>query len=97
MLSLLVSWTPDLRLALSLTHVLLLEQRRSQRPTVPAQRYPVPNLSFANKRRPSDILIERFVAWKAIVKQLVLYFQGLADIGFILDQMTEGAQKAGKR
>lgn len=50
--SLLVSWTPDLRLALSLTHVLLLEQRRSQRPTVPAQRYPVPNLSFANKHRP---------------------------------------------
>ncbi|KIK61700.1 hypothetical protein GYMLUDRAFT_42729 [Collybiopsis luxurians FD-317 M1] len=30
--------------------------------------------------RPSDILIERFVAWKAIVKQLILYFQGLADI-----------------
>lgn len=30
--------------------------------------------------RPSDILIERFIAWKAIVKQLILYFQGLADI-----------------
>ncbi|KAF9070792.1 hypothetical protein BDP27DRAFT_1362264 [Rhodocollybia butyracea] len=30
--------------------------------------------------RPSDILIERFTAWKAIVKQLISYFQGLADI-----------------
>ncbi|KAH7106392.1 hypothetical protein BKA62DRAFT_687045 [Auriculariales sp. MPI-PUGE-AT-0066] len=30
--------------------------------------------------RPSDILIERFVAWKAIVKQLVAYFEGVADI-----------------
>jgi hypothetical protein len=25
--------------------------------------------------RPSDVLIERFVAWKAIVKQLVAYFE----------------------
>lgn len=25
--------------------------------------------------RPSDILIERFVAWKAIVKQLIAYFE----------------------
>lgn len=30
--------------------------------------------------RPSDVLIERFVAWKAIVKQLIAYFEGLADI-----------------
>ncbi|EGN99320.1 hypothetical protein SERLA73DRAFT_54341 [Serpula lacrymans var. lacrymans S7.3] len=30
--------------------------------------------------RPSDILIERFVAWKIIVKQLVAYFEGIADI-----------------
>ncbi|KAF7375396.1 PH domain-containing protein [Mycena sanguinolenta] len=30
--------------------------------------------------RPSDILIERFVAWKAIVKQLIAYFEGVADI-----------------
>ncbi|KAJ3717598.1 hypothetical protein DFJ43DRAFT_1099477 [Lentinula guzmanii] len=30
--------------------------------------------------RPSDILIERFSAWKAIIKQLILYFQGIADI-----------------
>ncbi|KAH9023672.1 hypothetical protein EDB85DRAFT_1990078 [Lactarius pseudohatsudake] len=30
--------------------------------------------------RPSDVLIERFVAWKAIVKQLVAYFEGIADI-----------------
>ncbi|KAF7972243.1 hypothetical protein HWV62_18660 [Athelia sp. TMB] len=30
--------------------------------------------------RPSDILIERFVAWKAIVKQLIAYFEGIADI-----------------
>ncbi|KAJ7087598.1 hypothetical protein B0H15DRAFT_298692 [Mycena belliarum] len=33
-----------------------------------------------NDLRPSDILIERFVAWKAIVKQLIAYFEGLADI-----------------
>ena len=30
--------------------------------------------------RPSDILIERFVAWKIIVKQLISYFEGIADI-----------------
>ena len=30
--------------------------------------------------RPSDILIERFVAWNAIVKQLIAYFEGIADI-----------------
>ncbi|TCD59950.1 hypothetical protein EIP91_011014 [Steccherinum ochraceum] len=30
--------------------------------------------------RPSDILIERFVAWKVIVKQLISYFEGIADI-----------------
>ncbi|KIM33257.1 hypothetical protein M408DRAFT_326039 [Serendipita vermifera MAFF 305830] len=30
--------------------------------------------------RPSDVIIERFIAWKAIVKQLIAYFQGVADI-----------------
>lgn len=30
--------------------------------------------------KPSDVLIERFVAWKAIVKQLIAYFEGIADI-----------------
>ena len=30
--------------------------------------------------RPSDILIERFTAWKAIVKQLISYFEGIVDI-----------------
>ncbi|KIL65748.1 hypothetical protein M378DRAFT_459450 [Amanita muscaria Koide BX008] len=30
--------------------------------------------------KPSDILIERFVAWNAIVKQLIAYFEGMADI-----------------
>ncbi|KAJ4474656.1 hypothetical protein C8J55DRAFT_398743, partial [Lentinula edodes] len=30
--------------------------------------------------RPSDILIARFIAWKGVIKQLVLYFQGIADI-----------------
>lgn len=30
--------------------------------------------------RPSDILIERFTAWKVIVKQLIAYFEGIADI-----------------
>ncbi|KIY46042.1 hypothetical protein FISHEDRAFT_47822 [Fistulina hepatica ATCC 64428] len=29
---------------------------------------------------PSDILIERFVAWKTIVKQLIAYFEGIAEI-----------------
>lgn len=28
-----------------------------------------------NDLKPSDILIERFVAWKAIVKQLIAYFE----------------------
>ncbi|KAJ3897917.1 hypothetical protein F5879DRAFT_1072179 [Lentinula edodes] len=30
--------------------------------------------------RPSDILIARFIAWKGVLKQLVLYFHGIADI-----------------
>lgn len=30
--------------------------------------------------RPSDVIIERFVAWKSIVKQLIAYFEGIADI-----------------
>ncbi|RDB30211.1 Cytoskeletal signaling protein slm1 [Hypsizygus marmoreus] len=30
--------------------------------------------------RPSDVLIERFIAWKAIIKQLIAYFEGIADI-----------------
>ncbi|KAG6906424.1 hypothetical protein DXG01_014034 [Tephrocybe rancida] len=33
-----------------------------------------------NDLDPSDVLIERFVAWKAIVKQLIAYFEGIADI-----------------
>ncbi|KAH8822764.1 hypothetical protein DL96DRAFT_1619139 [Flagelloscypha sp. PMI_526] len=34
----------------------------------------------AQDLRPSDILIERFVAWKVIVKQLISYFEGIAEI-----------------
>ncbi|KAH6902108.1 hypothetical protein BKA70DRAFT_1113270 [Coprinopsis sp. MPI-PUGE-AT-0042] len=30
--------------------------------------------------KPADILIERFMSWKAIVKQLCMYFEGIADI-----------------
>lgn len=30
--------------------------------------------------RPSDILVERFTAWKLIVKQLISYFGGIAEI-----------------
>ncbi|KAJ3860039.1 hypothetical protein EV359DRAFT_75382 [Lentinula novae-zelandiae] len=30
--------------------------------------------------RPSDILLARFTAWKGVIKQLVVYFQGVADI-----------------
>ncbi|KAH7867617.1 uncharacterized protein C8R40DRAFT_1064605 [Lentinula edodes] len=30
--------------------------------------------------RPSDILIARFIAWKGVLKQLVLYFRGVAGI-----------------
>lgn len=30
--------------------------------------------------RPSDILIERFQAWKRLVKNLIAYFEGIADI-----------------
>ena len=29
--------------------------------------------------QPSDVLIERFVAWKAIVKQLIAYFEVRAE------------------
>jgi len=30
--------------------------------------------------KPSDILIDRFTAWKNIVKMLISYFEGVADI-----------------
>ncbi|EEB87824.1 hypothetical protein MPER_14667, partial [Moniliophthora perniciosa FA553] len=33
-----------------------------------------------NDLRPSDILIERFTLWKSIIKQLIAYFEGIADI-----------------
>lgn len=32
--------------------------------------------------RPSDILIERFTGWKQITKQLISYFEGIADIEY---------------
>jgi hypothetical protein len=32
--------------------------------------------------RPSDVLIERFVAWKAIVKQLTAYFEVSPDYSY---------------
>jgi len=32
--------------------------------------------------RPSDILIERFTGWKHITKQLIAYFEGIADIEY---------------
>ncbi|SNX85323.1 uncharacterized protein MEPE_04032 [Melanopsichium pennsylvanicum] len=32
--------------------------------------------------RPSDILIERFTGWKHITKQLISYFEGIADIEY---------------
>lgn len=37
--------------------------------------------------RPSDILIERFVAWKAIVKQLIAYFEVCLCLPFTGFQM----------
>ncbi|WFD34688.1 hypothetical protein MCUN1_001529 [Malassezia cuniculi] len=35
-----------------------------------------------NELRPSDILIERFTGWKHITKQLIAYFEGIADIEY---------------
>jgi hypothetical protein len=32
--------------------------------------------------RPSDVLIERFTGWKHITKQLISYFEGIADIEY---------------
>ncbi|KAL1405094.1 hypothetical protein Q8F55_008717 [Vanrija albida] len=34
----------------------------------------------SHELKPSDILIERFTAWKQIVKMLISYFEGVADI-----------------
>lgn len=38
--------------------------------------------------QPSDILIERFVGWKAIVKQLIAYFEVREAAGLSLDAIT---------
>lgn len=37
-------------------------------------------LTGPHELRPSDILIERFQAWKRLVKNLIAYFEGIADI-----------------
>lgn len=34
--------------------------------------------------KPADVLIERFVAWKAIVKQLTAYFEVRLSISLVL-------------
>ncbi|GAA6022383.1 hypothetical protein JCM10207_004747 [Rhodosporidiobolus poonsookiae] len=40
----------------------------------------VQRASGPSELRPSDILIERFTAWKRLVKNLITYFEGIADI-----------------
>lgn len=40
----------------------------------------VKKVTSATDLRPSDVLIERFLSWKAITQDLISYFQGIADI-----------------
>ncbi|KAG8969467.1 hypothetical protein FRC03_002743 [Tulasnella sp. 419] len=52
----------------------------SRRSTVSRNQSLINKVTAPTDLRPSDILIERFVAWKAITKQLIAYFEGIADI-----------------
>lgn len=41
---------------------------------------PLDDVAGPHELRPSDVLIERFQAWKRLVKNLIAYFEGIADI-----------------
>jgi hypothetical protein len=49
--------------------------RASRRSSVSRSQSLIKKNTSPHDLRPSDILIERFVAWKAIVKQLIAYFE----------------------
>jgi hypothetical protein len=49
--------------------------RASRATSVSRRRSLIDKSTAASDLRPSDVLIERFVAWKAIVKQLIAYFE----------------------
>lgn len=46
----------------------------------PSPLFPSCRIAGPYELRPSDILIERFQAWKRLVKNLIAYFEGIADI-----------------
>lgn len=48
--------------------------------TVSRNRSLIQKNTSSHELKPSDILIERFTAWKQIVKMLIAYFEGVADI-----------------
>ncbi|CAE6532935.1 unnamed protein product [Rhizoctonia solani] len=52
----------------------------SRRSTMSKNQTLIRKSTAVHELRPSDILIERFTAYKHIVKQLVAYFEGIADI-----------------
>lgn len=49
--------------------------RASRRSSVSRSQSLIKKNSSPQDLRPSDILIERFIAWKVIVKQLIAYFE----------------------
>lgn len=53
---------------------------RSKRSTMSRSQTLIKKNIAPHDLRPSDIIIERFQAWKSIVKQLIAYFEGIADI-----------------
>ncbi|KAF9519673.1 hypothetical protein BS47DRAFT_1374988 [Hydnum rufescens UP504] len=52
----------------------------SRRSTMSRNQALIKKNTTPHELRPSDVLIERFTAWKAITKQLIAYFEGIADI-----------------
>lgn len=57
--------------------------RASNRTSVSRQQSLIKKNIAPHDLRPSDILIERFTAWKVIVKQLIAYFE-VRDLWFDL-------------
>lgn len=54
-------------------------------------------MPYSYELRPSDILIERFQAWKRLVKNLIAYFEGIADIEVSVWWVGTGRTALGER
>lgn len=69
--------------------------RASRRSSVSRSQSLIKKNTSPQDLRPSDILIERFVAWNAIVKQLIAYFEVMSRPTHPLDGNTDSGSLQG--